>query len=120
MLAWDLFCQLSGVAVVVALALYLIPALVLSLALGSQNLREKYGEWALVTGGSSGIGLALVRKLAAQGINVCVVALDDKYFEPSMSALRSEYPKVQFRPIQANLAGNPEVYMKAISDAIQE
>lgn len=62
---WEFFCFLCGIGAVVSLALYLIPIVLLSFA-KPQDLRRKYGEWALVTGGSSGIGKALVRKLASQ------------------------------------------------------
>ncbi|MDJ0922599.1 MAG: SDR family NAD(P)-dependent oxidoreductase [Henriciella sp.] len=35
---------------------------------------EKYGPWALVTGGSDGIGRAIAFDAAARGLNVCLVA----------------------------------------------
>ena len=30
-------------------------------------------EWALIIGGSSGLGLATAKKLASHGMNICVV-----------------------------------------------
>ena len=37
----------------------------------------RYGckdSWAVITGGSDGIGLAMAHNLAAQGFNICIVA----------------------------------------------
>ena len=52
---------------------------------------------ALVTGGSSGIGLATVRRLAARGARISVIALEDSY----MTALRADPPPLASLHLEA-------------------
>jgi short-subunit dehydrogenase len=35
---------------------------------------QKYGPWAVITGGSEGIGASAARKLAAEGVNIVLIA----------------------------------------------
>ena len=64
------------------------------------SLREKYGPWAVITGGSEGVGAAFARKLADAGINLVLVAR-----KPSpLAALKHELRnKVQVRTLSADL-----------------
>lgn len=76
-------CQLVGF---LSLFTYAATLLTQSLrGLWEQNLAKKYqASWALVTGGSSGIGYAIVQKLASQGINIVIVAYPDRLLTGKM------------------------------------
>lgn len=87
-----------------------------------QDLKVKYNaKWALVTGGSSGIGKAIAEKLAKQGINVIIAALEDQAMAESIPELRSKFPNVIFRQCSVNLgASDPSVYMDPIIEATRD
>lgn len=79
----------------VSLLTFLVPFLVLAFLWTPQNLKDKYKcEWALVTGSSSGIGKVLTEKLCEQGLNVVMVALDDKLLEESHKEIVAKFPAV--------------------------
>ena len=55
------------------------------------KLSECKGDWALVTGASSGIGAEFCRHLAAAGMNIVMVARRKKLLEDLSSELEAEY-----------------------------
>jgi hypothetical protein len=62
--------------------------------LGAQDLKKKYGaEWAVVTGGSSGIGKAIVERLCQQNINVIILAVPDALLSETTAEMEKSYPK---------------------------
>jgi short-subunit dehydrogenase len=50
--------------------------------------KDKYGPWALVVGGSEGIGSAFARKLAERGLNLVLVARKPGPLEEMASEIR--------------------------------
>jgi short-subunit dehydrogenase len=60
-------------------------------------------EWALVTGASSGIGLELARRFAADHIPVALVARDADRLNHVAAALRAEHP-IQTRVLVKDLS----------------
>ena len=65
------------------------------------NLLKKYSEkgnpkstWAVVTGGSDGIGLEFCRKFAQQGFNICMIARNESKMEAKLRELQDLYPTI--------------------------
>jgi len=94
-----------------ALISYLVPVILTAYVFEEQNLKTKYkAHWALVTGGSSGLGKALCEKLAKHGLNVVVVALEDKLLDGTVAELQKAYPDVEIRKVGVNLASHTDNY----------
>ena len=49
-------------------------------------------SWAVVTGGSDGIGLAMCKHLAAQGFNICIIARNRERMEKVLDEIKKETP----------------------------
>eukprot|EP00300_Choanocystis_sp_HF-7_P006793 c14913_g1_i1.p1 GENE.c14913_g1_i1~~c14913_g1_i1.p1 ORF type:complete len:353 (-),score=40.61 c14913_g1_i1:297-1319(-) len=114
---WTWLCLMVGT---MTLYTYFVPLLISTWLHAEQNLKTKYNaDWAVVTGASSGIGRAIAEKLASQGINVVVVALEEPLLDEVMTALNDKFgPEgVQFRRVGANLGQAPEAYMPALTAA---
>lgn len=58
---------------------------------------ENTGYWALILGGSSGIGLASAQKLAAEGMNVCIVHRDRR---ASLPAIEMAFEQIRAQGVE--------------------
>ena len=56
-----------------------------------RNFREEYGEWELITGASSGIGLEYRKQLAAKQLNVVMVARRAERLEALAEEIKRKY-----------------------------
>ena len=63
---------------------------------------KRYGQWALVTGGTSGIGAAIVQQLAQDGLNVVMVARNESALASQAQTLQQS-TGVQVRTVSADL-----------------
>lgn len=81
------------------------------------NFKDKYGEWALVAGGSEGMGGAYSTRLAKEGMNVAVIGRNSDKVEAKCAELRENF-RVKARAVVADLglAEAPEQVIRAVED----
>ncbi|MBM4385324.1 MAG: SDR family NAD(P)-dependent oxidoreductase [Deltaproteobacteria bacterium] len=82
-----------------------------------RSLRDRYGDWAVVTGASSGIGEEFARRLAADGVSLVLAARGAEKLEALASELR-EKNGVRVRCVACDLAtdGGVSALLAATSD----
>src|ERR1035437_8054845 len=68
-----------------------------------RKYREKYGEWALVTGASAGIGLEFARALAREGMSIVLTARREDRLNALAAELKEKY-HVDTRVVAVDLA----------------
>lgn len=66
------------------------------------SLKERYGDWALVTGASAGLGAEFARALGREGVSVALSARRGERLEALAEELQT-YCKVETRVVQADL-----------------
>ena len=71
----------------------------------TERFRARYGPWALVAGGSEGIGAAYASSIAARGLHVVLVARRTGPLEALAEKLRSEHG-VEVRVLSLDLAAH--------------
>jgi len=81
------------------------------------SMRQRYGEWALVTGASAGIGAEFARALARDGMSCVLTARREDRLRLLADELEQQY-RVATRVVVADLADphGPDQLIEAIKD----
>jgi hypothetical protein len=68
-----------------------------------KQFKEKYGDWALITGATSGIGAELTSQIAAKGVNVLLVARKENELAMHAASLKERYG-IEVETVSADLS----------------
>ncbi|XP_048452547.1 inactive hydroxysteroid dehydrogenase-like protein 1 [Rhincodon typus] len=93
--------------------LHFVPRLV-----SRRDLMKHFGKWALVTGGTDGIGKAYAEELACQGINLILISHDRSKLEATATAISDTF-NVETIIIEADFTRGREIY-QPIQEALKD
>ncbi|KAL5216288.1 hypothetical protein ABZP36_007689 [Zizania latifolia] len=102
--AWAL--ALAGVGLLVAarasarLAMWLYAAFLRP----GKPLRRRYGEWAVVTGATDGIGRAMAFRFAAEGLHLVLVGRSPDKLAAVSKEIRAKHPRTEVRTFVLDFA----------------
>jgi len=65
---------------------------------------ESYGSWALVTGATDGIGLAMATELAKRGLNIVLVSRTPSKLTEAAASIKKLYPNRQTKEVAVDFA----------------
>lgn len=78
------------------------------------RIKNKYGEWAAITGASSGIGLALSKQLAKAGLHLIINARNKSALDGLANELKQKYHiKVETVPADISESQGIEQFIRA-------
>lgn len=80
----------------------------------AEAFRNNYGSWALVAGGSTGLGAAYVRELASRGLNVVAVARSGERLR-DLKAECEEKHGIEIRTVELDLL-DPKAFDRVVSE----
>lgn len=69
-----------------------------------QSYREKYGQWAVISGSTDGIGLAMARDLARRGMSIIVIGRNEDKLANAKTSLEQELNAGEIMTVKIDLS----------------
>ncbi|XP_046474389.1 inactive hydroxysteroid dehydrogenase-like protein 1 isoform X1 [Neodiprion pinetum] len=83
------------------------------------DLKARYGEWAVVTGSTDGIGKAYAKELAVRGMSLVLISRNFDRLENTRKEILATNPNVEVKVIVADFSKGKDIYEK-ISIQLQD
>lgn len=74
------------------------------------DLKTRFGEWAVVTGSTDGIGKAYAKELASRGVNLVLISRTLEKLERTRDEILQENPGIEVKIIVADFSKGREIY----------
>ncbi|XP_014214432.1 hydroxysteroid dehydrogenase-like protein 1 [Copidosoma floridanum] len=74
------------------------------------DLKSRFGEWAVVTGSTDGIGKAYAKELAARGVNLILISRTLEKLEKTKNEIVELYPKIEVKIVAADFSKGREIF----------
>lgn len=84
-----------------------------------KDVKKIYGTWAVVTGGTDGIGYAMAEEFARKGMNVMLISRTLSKLTNCKDELASLYPKIEIRTLDIDFSKFDEAARKRVADAVK-
>lgn len=108
---FELICQVIGFLILAHFLKDVVYTLYVLFLAGPLDLPSIYGKssYAIITGGSKGIGLALAKQLAARGFHLVLIARNKSDLASAKEEIREQFPSVDVttRSFDFNVLGEP-------------
>ncbi|CAF1031509.1 unnamed protein product [Rotaria sordida] len=73
---------------------------------------KKFGEWALITGSTDGIGKAYAIELAKRGVNVMLISRTKEKLEQVAKEIQTKYSNTQVKIISIDFTKDNSIYSR--------
>lgn len=116
--SWVLLLSSVGAAIALKLSSSLLHWLYVAFLRPPKNLLD-YGQWAVVTGSTDGIGKALAFELARRGLNLVLVGRNSHKLSQVASAIQAETPTVEVETVIVDFNGDLSEGIRRLESAIR-
>lgn len=82
------------------------------------DYKVRYGDWAVVTGATDGIGLGYAKRLASRGVNVVLVSRSQEKLNECSKEIIAKY-KVQVKTIAVDMSQDYEVVKAKVESELK-